>query len=297
MSWLKKWRGVLSNIALVVIFGILLYWAWQNRLLLARALAELGAPNFLFMTLWLEGAYFFALFAFVRLIRSLNDSFGMADGFHALNIAQVASVLPGGIWGIAGLAGWLWSRGLRKDESAMVVSLNMFFSLGACGVFGLVALAATVGWQYAFIGLLPILVWVSGRDALEKLRARFFPHSASLPTTRLGLELLGLGFIAWTVEASCFTWLVFNQNLHISVSPLFVASAYAAGYLVGFLVLVAPAGLGVREGVLVALLGSGVGADQVLALALLFRAAQLGVQWFNVMISWLLHFGVRCVQV
>lgn len=293
---LKKWRQPIAQAVFALMLVLLVYWGWQNRALFIDVLAQLGALKFLVLVVWINLAYFFGLAAFAQLIRSLGYRFTLMEGFHALNISQAASLLPGGIWGIAGLVGWLWSRGLSKQDGALAVTLNMLFSLGACALFGWIALTATLGWQYAVLVLLPLAGWIVGRDALQKLVSTVLPNRPVLPSIRAGLQVIGLGLLAWVIEAACFTWLIFDQNAPLNVSPLYVASAYAAGYLVGYLVLIAPGGLGVREGVLIALLGNSIGADRVLALALTFRLAQTTAQWLNIFISWLLRFGMQRVQ-
>jgi uncharacterized membrane protein YbhN (UPF0104 family) len=292
----KRWRSVLSTLALVIVLFLLVYWGWQNRELLVQVFLQLGLSKFALVLVWINLAYLVALLAFVLLIRSTGYKFTFGEGYHALNLAQVAGMLPGGIWGAAGLAGWLWSKGLRKQDSAMVVTLNLIFSLGACVLFSVVALTATWGWIYALVPIALVGGWFLARAPLETLRRRFFPEGAALPSARAGLQIIGLSVLVWAIECACFAWLLTNARGDANISPLFVASAYAAAYVVGFVALIAPAGLGVREGVLVALLGSAFGVDQVLALALAFRLAQTLVQWLNVLISWALRFGVREVR-
>lgn len=290
---IKKCRKYLAIAAMIVVLVLLLGWLWQNRVLMIQVLYSLGLLKFVFLVLGISAAYLIGVFTFTLLVQSLGYSFTFPQGYHALNFAQIAGTVPGGIWGIAGLAGWLWGRGINKADSAFVVLLNLLFSLGACALFGLFAIAGTLGWQYGLLALLPVFGWILGRAPLERVRLRFFSAAAPLPSVRAGVELTGLDFLVWVVEAMFFTWLVFDQNASLHISPLFVASAYAAGYLVGYLVLVAPAGLGVREGILIVLLGNAIGVDKVLALSLAFRLAQTTAQWANISVSWLLQFGIR----
>lgn len=278
---------------MVLVLAFLLYWLAQNWQLLIDVFAMLGWAKFFVLLGGLQLVFVLAVFAFVVLTRTVQPRFTFADGYNAFNFAQVASVLPGGIWGIAGLAGWLWSRNISKADSAVIVSLNLFFSFAACALFGVIALGATFGAPFMALGFLPLVFWLLVRRHLDSLRQKFFPALTALPNFKTSGGVIGLSLLVWAIEAACFTWLVFDVQGKVELSPFLIASAYSAAYLVGLVVLIAPSGLGVREGVLVALLGNSIGADQVLALALTFRLAQTVVQWLNVFVSWLMRFGIR----
>jgi hypothetical protein len=293
---LRRWRGALSRIAAIVIVVIMVYWGWQNYSLVIQVFASLGAARFLFALLLINLAFLLTVTAFVLLVRSLGYGFKFADGFHSLNLAQVAAMLPGSVWGLIGLAGLLWGKGVSKRDSALIIFLNTAFGLAAGALFGAVAFIATFGLQYAVLGVIPVGAWLGSRDVLESLRQRFFAGSSPLPSGQSGLKILGACFLAWSVESACFTWLVFNGDPVPPTSPLFVASAYAAGYFVGFIALFAPAGLGVREGVIALILGSSIDVAQVFAVALTFRIIQTIVMWLNISIALLIQTRIRTTR-
>jgi uncharacterized membrane protein YbhN (UPF0104 family) len=66
---------------------------------------------------------------------------------------------------------------------------------------------------------------------------------------------------------------------------LLVASAFAAGYLGGFVSFITPAGLGVREGIIAVILGPALGRDKTLALAVVFRIVHMAVLWLHIAIT------------
>jgi uncharacterized membrane protein YbhN (UPF0104 family) len=87
------------------------------------------------------------------------------------------------------------------------------------------------------------------------------------------VALLTVGYAAyWAVTGLAFAALVASAyRLPAGDVPLVVA-AYAAAYAVGFLSLLTPAGLGVREGVLVVALAPVLPAGPALVVALVSRA-------------------------
>jgi hypothetical protein len=103
-------------------------------------------------------------------------------------------------------------------------------------------------------------------------------------TRSFGLILI-IGVINWVVFALCFALMVYGIEGKWPVSPLLVASAFPAGYVGGFVSLITPAGLGVREGIIAIILGSSLGRDKALALAIVFRVVHTAVLWLNILIT------------
>ncbi|HSG49262.1 MAG TPA: lysylphosphatidylglycerol synthase domain-containing protein [Longimicrobiales bacterium] len=96
-------------------------------------------------------------------------------------------------------------------------------------------------------------------------------ESPALPrlSRSFGLRWTALYAMNWGLYATAF-WLLF-LGLEGFLPFLYVAPAFAAAYVGGYLALFAPAGLGVREGLLVALLLPVLEAEPALALAVVAR--------------------------
>jgi hypothetical protein len=94
-----------------------------------------------------------------------------------------------------------------------------------------------------------------------------------------------LGIVVWIIVSLSFTWLLYASE-GFGVIPFWVASgAYAAGYLGGFISLLAPSGLGVSEGLVTLILRSYIGTDKILAVAISFRIINTIINWFNILIT------------
>jgi glycosyltransferase 2 family protein len=93
------------------------------------------------------------------------------------------------------------------------------------------------------------------------------------------VALLAVGYaVYWAVTGLAFAALVASvHRLEPGEVPLVVA-AYAAAYAVGFLSLLTPAGLGVREGVLVVALSPVLPAGPALVVALVSRLWMMAVE-------------------
>jgi glycosyltransferase 2 family protein len=282
---LKPWRRYLSRLATILILGFLLYWSWRNRQLLFGTFASIGIINLAILASLLFFALILSVLAFTVLVRSMGYSFTLRDSYHSLNLSQVAAMVPGKIWGFAGLAALLVSRGVTRQDSILIITLNMLIMLSGCILVGAGALAAIIGWPYTLFCLIPLLFLFVGRDWLDGLRLHYLNGSSPLPSSTILMKLLLIAVLNWLIVALAFAWLVYTDVGSWPASPFLVAGALPAGYVAGFLALITPSGLGVSEGVVTLILESSVGLDKALALAIAFRIIHTVLLWFNIAIT------------
>jgi hypothetical protein len=126
---LRQWRPVLSQIATVLILAACVYWGWQNRLIMQQVFAELGIIRLMSFCLLLTLGVVLSALSFTILVRSMGYQFTYCDGYHSLNLSQIAAMVPGKIWGLAGLAGLLSARGIPNRDSVLVISLHTLLTL------------------------------------------------------------------------------------------------------------------------------------------------------------------------
>lgn len=284
-QWLGKWRPILSRCTTVFILAVLVHWGWQNRVIVQQVFAELGTAALAGFVLLLTLGIVCATLQFTMLVRSMGYQFTYRDGYHSLNLSQIAAMVPGKIWGFTGLAGLLWLRGISKRDSVLVIFLHTLLSLSAAMCVGTFGLTPIIGWAYALLCLAPAVLLLAGRSWCEALRLRFFIGSSPLPSSVRMLLMLVVGVSSWVVVSACFALLVYSAAGRWPASPLLVVSAFAAGYVGGFISLITPAGLGVREGIIAIILAPALGSDRALALALVFRVVHTAVLWLHIAIT------------
>ena len=289
LQTIQRWRAKLSPIAAIIIIGIFIYWAWKYRGIIASSFEIVGIIHLTLLVLLIGVSLILSVFTFTILVRDKGYTFSFSDGYHALNLSQLASMVPGKIWGFAGLAGLLWSKGISKLDSVVIILLNTLIMLSACAIVGFTGIAAVAGWRYAIICLLPFLFLVVGRGQLENLRLKYIPGSSSLPSTRALVKVLLLGVIVWLIVSSSFTWFIYLSQGG-KVVPFWIATgAYAASYLGGFISLLAPSGIGVSEGLVALILAPYLGTEKVIAIAVSFRIVHTCVIWCNILLTLILN--------
>src|SRR5262249_57769494 len=118
---------------------------------------------------------------------------------------------------------------------------------------------------------------LAGRSWWEALRSHFFMGCSPFLPSLSVLRMVIVGVVSWAVVSTCFALLVYSAAGRWPVSPLLVASAFAAGYVGGFASFITPAGLGVREGIIAVILGPALGSETTLAPAVVFLVVAMAV--------------------
>jgi hypothetical protein len=204
-------------------------------------------------------------------------------------VAQLAKYLPvGGAVQAAGQLGLAPAAGVPLRRAAVAFPVTVVGAVAACTTIGsgLVFSGALPMWVrlLVLLGLLaPLSLHRSFLAAiLDAARpvVRRLPTADALPSQRSIVH-----FYLWalvTIGSLCGIQAVLVHSLAPSASPGIVFCAFAIAWVVGFLVLPIPAGVGVREAVLVALL-PGVGAAPLLAASLAGRLLSIAAELLAVL--------------
>lgn len=215
--------------------------------------------------------------------RSLLDDLGSplprAAAGRIFLLGQLGKYLPGSVWPVVAQMelGRRYDVPRRRSGATSVVAIVLGVTVGAVLAAATLAVASrdlTSHYWLLLLGL-PVglaLLWPPFLSALVDRGLRLI--------RREPLEHpLSFGGVARAVAWSLLSWVLLG--LHVwalgrdlqAVRPVLVLSigAFAAAWTIGFLVLVAPAGVGVREAVLVLVLGDALPPGQLLLLVLVSR--------------------------
>ena len=221
--------------------------------------------------------------------------------FQAIQLFMVANVgryLPGKVWQIAGLAVLSRRRGVPAATATGAAVLGQGVSLVAATLVGLLALAAgpqnVRTWGLAGAGVVGVAVAVGLIPPVFRSVVGLWFRLAkpdAPPALGSGHALMWLAFFTanWALYAFAF-WILaasFGHTDHI----LPVASAFAAAYVLGYLMIFAPAGMGVREASLVVFLTPYMGPGPSGVLAVVARVWTTGVELVPVGLFWMRTLG------
>ncbi|MFL5560771.1 MAG: hypothetical protein ACJ79K_04765 [Gemmatimonadaceae bacterium] len=203
------------------------------------------------------------------------------DAWRIWALSNLARFIPGAIWQFAGIAGLAADAGASPIAATGGVVLQQLVVL----VTGLAVAAAflpslalrafplsyqgAVALAVASTAVVTILL-PRGAALLQRLTARFFARAIIFPSMRVGAvaRYTVALIVPWLAYGVAF-WLFARGTVGDRAPglPLSIAS-FTAAYVWGIIWVPVPAGLGVREAALVALLAPQTGSDVAVILAI-----------------------------
>lgn len=215
-----------------------------------------------------------------ELLADLDSPLPLHPAGRVFFLGQLGKYLPGSVWPV--VAQMELARDLRvpRARTATTVLLFMLTNVVSAGVVAGITLPFTVDagtsvgqWRWAFL-LLVLLIGVLHPAVLNRLTAfgvRLLRRTA--PQERLSVAGVARAF-GWTVAewiAAGVMLAALLRGFGDQVGLPLAIGAFALAWGTGFVVVVVPAGAGVREAVLVVLLSGQVGHATALAAALAAR--------------------------
>lgn len=213
-------------------------------------------------------------------------SFDFAQSFATVNASGLTKYLPGKVWSYALQMYWLSSAGLQKSLVIYINLLNLGLSLLMSGLTGLALLAiSATGQKFGILGACAAALLVGDLLFIK------YHGWALAQATRLGGKLLRREINYFEVPGSLLFKLhaVHFASAALSAISTFIAAraigfpvplaqfplisaSYLLADVVGFLALIVPGGIGVREGVMYFLLGGADFGPLAVVLPLVIRA-------------------------
>ena len=276
--------GSLIYLGVALLFVILGLVGWREEL------TDLVADARGFAWRWQPGMFALAVLVtapalvatgatWVYLYRASGAGMSYRDGTAAWIGSNLGRYIPGKIWQLAGLASYAKASG---HPGAGAISTSILLQA--------VTLLTGLAWGAAVLGarllgsdrtaliqlagvvvLLIVLVQPSVIGFIARIAGRLLnePSAGAIPGTGHTFRAAAVLFLVWALYGLGF-WLLCRATVGGQAAPSFVESTgiFAASYIMGYLVLVAPGGILVREGAMAALLVAAAGLPVPVAAAL-----------------------------
>jgi glycosyltransferase 2 family protein len=222
-----------------------------------------------------------SLMVWRELLADLGSRLSIAEAWRIMFIGQLAKYIPGSIWPVLAQSELGADRGIPRRTSALSVLLSYAVMTGSGAAIAAITLpfarARTTDQYYWILILVPVSIVLLSPPVLNRLLAIVL-RLARQPALERGVSFAGLGrTIAWAMASWAFNGLTIYVLLrqlagHPQGTLLVSVGAYALSWTAGFLAVFAPAGAGVREAVMVAVLGTRTTTAIALTIALVTRA-------------------------
>jgi hypothetical protein len=193
-------------------------------------------------------------------------------------LSNLGKYVPGKVWAVLGMVYFLKREGYATSAAVASTGLHQAYTVVAGALFVSALLGAEIWERLPLVSILvglglsvivvypPVFSFLLNR-ALKLFKKEPLPYTLSFGRA---LILLLAYVLAWILYGTSFWCMLKGIGL---VDPPFwsMVVAFDAAYLLGFLALFAPGGLGVREGVLLVLVSPYVPAGLAATVAVVAR--------------------------
>jgi len=258
---------------LLLLTGAFIAWALHGQWADMRA----SARDIQVAWRWIMVASVIVLAVYAMLIQSwrllLRDWGGELAFMPAVRIWTIANLgrwLPGKVWSVGALSVLAAREGVSGTAAAGAAVLGTLLNIGAGFAVAVISGADRLDSVYQgfrIAALTATAVFVAGALALPVILPpvlRWFALKRGMPvasrqltsTTLWGATAINV--VSWLGYGLAFALFARGVTPQITGEPALFIAAYAASYLIGFLAIFSPGGLGVREAALgVILVGLG----------------------------------------
>ncbi len=289
----RTWRLVRGLVGLVVIAFAVRTLARQWDEIRAQGVTWQLDAGWIAASLLLTWAMYLGLvWGWRALIVAWGERLGFWQGVRIWLLAGLGRYVPGKVWALLGMAVLAQREGVT-GTTAMGSSIVMqLLALATGGAVAIGFLGSVVLDQYlpggaagavalGMVALMASLV-VTNPSAMQWIGTRTGQPAAVRAVRPEQLAVAGLpNLVAWLGYGLALVWLVNGTLAGVTLDWPLATGAFTASYLAGYLFLLAPGGIGVRESVLILLLQDSIGLGNATAVAAASRLAltvnELGV--------------------
>jgi hypothetical protein len=234
-------------------------------------------------------AYAGLIEAWRRVVLSMGEKLEFFQATRIWFLASLGKYVPGKLWAVAGAA--ILAQRAGVDPSVAVAGALVLQALALASGAVAVAVTAREAFQAVGPGVIPLalvvvalsvtgIIMLGSQPLLDRIN-RILP--ASFPRLRaVGPMMLAAAFaanlLAWAAYGLALVFLAKGLLPDLHLSLLQAIGVFTCSYLVGFIAVFAPGGLGPRESVFLLMLAGEIGLKPAAALALASRLLLTGTE-------------------
>lgn len=270
----SRWHHPALKTAVLLLTGVFIAWALHGQWTDMRASARALRVEWRWITaasVTVLAVYAMLIQSWRLLLRGWGGELAYPAAVRIWTIANLGRWIPGKVWSVGALSVLAAREGVSGAAAAGAAVLGTLLNIGAG--FGVAVIMGAQGLEAVYPGfrtgaVVATVVFMVGVLALPRMLPpvlQWFADKRGVPLTGKQLSARTL----WAAAAmNAASWLgyglafaLFSRGVtpRIDSDPALFIAVFTASYLVGFLVLFSPGGLGFREAALTVLL-VGVGA-------------------------------------
>lgn len=242
---------------------------------------RLSLPYLLLAGVLSIAGLFCNLMVWREIITDLGSPMSVAAAWRIFFMGNLSKYIPGSVWPVLVQAELGADRGIPRSRSALSVLIS--YTVMTCSGVVVAAItlpfaaAGSVAQYFWILFLIPVGIAILSPPVLNRL-LRLVLRAARQPVLGQGVSYRGLArTMAWAMGAwavnGLMIYVLMRQLAGDGQGTLLVSvGAYSLSWAVGFLAVFAPAGLGVREAVMIATLHAQTTTAIAITVALVQRA-------------------------
>jgi uncharacterized membrane protein YbhN (UPF0104 family) len=289
-----KSSALLKILVAVIAIAFMGYYLYKNWSDLQQYHWQFNLFLFLISILILWLALFAIVLIFKLIFKKLiNVDIGFLQMFRAYNISNIGRYLPGKVWSIFGLFYFTGQYGINKKQTTLAIIANEVSYKGSGALLGLCYFLFSSSFQNYLPLMIALLV-----ACLVVIHPRILDKIINLALKLIKKQPIEMDFsystifvfflmyiIVWEIHSLAFYVLVNSITSLESVNIFKFSTILPLCWVVGYIILLTPGGIGVREGMLVITLGEFLTPEVALVVAILQRIWFILVEGINVLIS------------
>ncbi len=262
---MKATQRILTAVLVGVIFFFLVRSLITNWTQIPFAELRFNTLHIVISFLCLVAYFSLLTRGWASIVAELGSKVPYGKAFWIVSTSQIAKYVPGGIWYTVGRVYLARTEKVKEEIGLVSVIFETLLLMLTNLVIFLISLTFIRGnthlgplMSITFIVIILILLYPPFLNMLLNLGLRIIKK----PTVKLQARYLSIlkvsmyFFVLWLAQIAGYYFLI-NSIYPIGLSQLpNLATAYTLSWITGFIVLFAPGGLGVREGMMTLLLSS-----------------------------------------
>lgn len=273
-SRVVRW-GFLAAVVAYAIYYIAVEWREIHH-----ALDQIGPWASLASFVFVLAALFASMLVWRTLLAGLGSPLSLRAASRVLFIGQLGKYLPGSVWPVLAQIELATEHKVPRGRTAAASLINMAVTMLAGLLVGLIALPFTGGvdhywWVFLIAAPLVACLYPSVLNRLLRLGFKILrrPPLEQELTGRVILKSLGWSVVCWFFYGVQIWILMLKTGASPARALPLAVGSFAFAFVVGFVIILAPAGAGFRDVLIAAFLAPMIGTGPATAVALVSRFA------------------------
>lgn len=262
-------KKFLSFAFVIAIFAFLLVNISKNWDLVRSFQWKFNVEDLLLLVLLVIPIYILNAFSWHLITKSLGIKVSFLTNLRIWTTSNLARFLPGGIWQYPGRVYLLSQEGSTKHIGTIAVVIEVLLNIG---VGSIIILWIVIFWEPSLVDekfswviwiliFIPLLLLISSNKLImsslvqlvDKIKGRKSDLVPHMPLR--WLPLLGVSFALQYFLSGTVLFILSREvvELPITLLPIFIG-IYTVAWLIGYVTVIAPSGLGVQEASIAGLL-------------------------------------------